>query len=198
MQSWYPDRRHGLQYQSVQQLQNGEGGHRLYNSHKLMLGVNHSPHSGVPKSAATERSGTNSNAQKGHLFDERVREGVPVEDTIPDVSLPSHALDDANLMMEGVIRYESKLLVDEDTGEMQKWEQGDIPDIMKEEVLGAEDEGVDEQAEADPIQHEGAVQKAPVKKPAKSGTLVLGGSTKKRLVHGLISPTLKAHGQGAS
>ncbi|KAF2591932.1 hypothetical protein F2Q70_00039663 [Brassica cretica] len=184
MQSWYPDRRHGLQYQSVQQLQNGEGGHRLYNSHKLMLGVNHSPHSGVPKSAATERSGTNSNAQKGHLFDEVTTADTNAYSTVDTVV--------------GVIRYESKLLVDEDTGEMQKWEQGDIPDIMKEEVLGAEDEGADEQAEADPIQHEGAVQKAPVKKPAKSGTLVLGGSTKKRLVHGLISPTLKAHGQGAS
>ncbi|KAL0729774.1 hypothetical protein Bca4012_025867 [Brassica carinata] len=176
----YPVRRHGL-HRDVQQMRNGAEGQQL-NPQKLMLdafkGLNHSSHSGVPKTAAAEESETISKARKALLFNEaptadsavnitegtvevpskvetsmlveaelkevqvqRVPEGVVTQDSLQEESKPTHALDDANLMVEGVILSDSELMIEEDNEEMQDWKKGEITDFMEEEVMGVEDEG---------------------------------------------------------
>ncbi|KAG2311345.1 hypothetical protein Bca52824_022902 [Brassica carinata] len=162
-------------------MRNGAEGQQL-NPQKLMLdafkGLNHSSHSGVPKTAAAEESETISKARKALLFNEaptadsavnitegtvevpskvetsmlveaelkevqvqRVPEGVVTQDSLQEESKPTHALDDANLMVEGVILSDSELMIEEDNEEMQDWKKGEITDFMEEEVMGVEDEG---------------------------------------------------------
>lgn len=124
---------------------------------------------------------------------QRVPEGVVTQDSLQEESKPTHALDDANLMVEGVILSDSELMIEEDNEEMQDWEQGEITDFMEEEVMGVEDEGGaeieggDEHNEVNLKLQEEEVGKATKKKAAKAETGVMAGATKKRGVQGFLS-----------
>lgn len=93
-------------------------------------------------------------------------------------------LDEANLMVEGVLLSDSELLDDE-------WEEGEVPEFMEEMELEppASEEVVNKDSEtaiADTGDEEEAGTKAPKKKGSKAG--VGGGAAGTHLVHKLLSP----------
>ncbi|CAF1914860.1 unnamed protein product [Brassica napus] len=61
---------------------------------------------------------------------------------VEEQSLHSEALDDANLMLDGVILSDSKLLVEGE--DLEDWEQGEIMDFAEEEGIDADDIGLGE------------------------------------------------------
>ncbi|KAG2314382.1 hypothetical protein Bca4012_065049 [Brassica carinata] len=197
----YPGRRNALQPRGLQRTGSGEDGHQklMLDAFK---GVNPSPSMVAPKSDGVGRGAT-PKACKALLFDEgnsaeEKTDEAPVEVQSNDVSelaevqaqrvpagmieqaakdeenLASQPLDDANLMVEGVILSDSELLVDEESGVVQDQEPGD-------KIKG--DEGQDNK--------DGVLEKAPKKKSAKSGPLAIGGSMKMRVVQNLLSPRKK-------
>ncbi|KAG2314292.1 hypothetical protein Bca52824_017414 [Brassica carinata] len=93
-------------------------------------------------------------------------------------------LDDANLMLEGVLLSDSELLDVE-------WEEGEVPEFMEDEENVAVDEEVGELAETGSIIEDNRVKednkaKTSKKKGLKTG--LFGGTTKRRLVQDFISP----------
>ncbi|KAF3527326.1 hypothetical protein DY000_02040019 [Brassica cretica] len=111
---------------------------------------------------------------------------------------PSQTLDDANLMVEGVILSDSELMVDEDFDDLQEWEQGEITDPMEEEEVVDHDTAVEVNGEAVQDNMDDASEKIPKNKATKPGTVALGGSTKKRNVQNLVSPRKKLLAKAAS
>ncbi|KAJ4881520.1 Uncharacterized protein Rs2_38575 [Raphanus sativus] len=94
----------------------------------------------------------------------------------------SQALDEANLMVEGVILSDTELLL-EDGEELEDWEQGEIMDFAEEEEAANEVEEHMEGGAAD--------EKAIKKKGSKPETNVTEGPSKKRGVPGFVSPRKK-------
>lgn len=133
---------------------------------------------------------------------QRVPKWIVVEDKVLEDLVPSQALDDADLMVEGVILSDSELMVEgeilsdselkveDGIDDEQEGEQGEITDIMEEEVLGGEDggeEGGDEQTEVNDIPNEGSVEKAAKKKSAKTEEVWQGEQQRSGFVQGFIS-----------
>lgn len=101
---------------------------------------------------------------------QRVPEGVKkVADKEEEIDT-SQTLDDANLMVDGVILSDSELMVDEEFDDMQEWEQGEITDFMEEEEAMNHDIAVEEQGDADQAS-EDASEKIPKKKKLSRGRL---------------------------
>ncbi|KAL0865727.1 hypothetical protein Bca101_044845 [Brassica carinata] len=123
---------------------------------------------------------------------QRVPEGVMTDATHLEDKEVSQALDDANLMVEGVILSDSELMVDEEFGDTQEWEEGEI-ELMEEEVDAEQEVAAEEQGEIDQVKGEEDFEKEKQakKKMTKPGALALGVSTKSRLVQNLISPRKK-------
>ncbi|KAL0742655.1 hypothetical protein Bca4012_084168 [Brassica carinata] len=216
----YPGRRNVLQPRGLKRTGSGEDGHQklMLDAFK---GVNPSPSMVAPKSDGVGRGAT-PKACKALLFDEgnsadEKSDEAPVEVQSNDVSelaevqaqrvpagmieqaakdeenLASQPLDDANLMVEGVILSDSELLVDVDEDEYQEWEQGEITDFMKEESGVVQDQEPGDKIKGDEGQDnkDGVLEKAPKKKSAKPGSLAIGGSMKMRAVQHLLSPRKK-------
>lgn len=128
---------------------------------------------------------------------QRVPEGLVTQGSLQDESMPTQALDDANLMVEGVILSDSELMIEEDNDEIQDWEQGEITDFMEEEVMGVEDEGgaeIEGGVEYNEVNlklQEEEVGKATKKNAAKAETGMVAGATKKRGVQVFLSPRKK-------
>ncbi|CAN6846519.1 unnamed protein product [Brassica oleracea] len=121
---------------------------------------------GGVQGSGIEGSGASSKARKSLLFEEAVPEVKSDEtgqesgvmSTAPSVqdqgerdaeakeveeqSLHSEALDDANLMLDGVILSDSELLVEGE--DLEDWEQGEIMDFAEEEGIDADDIGLGE------------------------------------------------------
>ncbi|WZZ34147.1 hypothetical protein YC2023_017548 [Brassica napus] len=133
---------------------------------------------------------------------------------VEEQSLHSEALDDANLMLDGVILSDSKLLVEGE--DLEDWEQGEIMDFAEEEGIDADDIGLGEaeteqklveQKRSDQVQSdavdEGNVQmqdtekevalydeKVAKKKEMKQEAGMTGGA-KKRVGQAFVSPRKK-------
>ncbi|KAL0753575.1 hypothetical protein Bca101_091243 [Brassica carinata] len=154
----YGDRRIGMQSRGPQQqqLRNGQGDQLLQDPNKLMLDA----FKGIRRSPV---AGTVNKARKALLFEEPAptiqigttdQDVVAVGDTpakqeIPVVqeqeeveeetklaeerSLLSQALDEANLMVDGVLLSDSELLLEEGD-DQEDWEQGEIMDFTEEEL----------------------------------------------------------------
>ncbi|KAJ4912400.1 Uncharacterized protein Rs2_07021 [Raphanus sativus] len=118
---------------------------------------------------------------------------------VDEQMLHSQALDEANLMVEGVILSDTELLL-EDGEELEDWEQGEIMDFAEEEEE-ATVENQEEVKQTDQVpgqiemeeQMEGNVteDKAMKKKGSKPEASAPGGPSKKRGVPGFVSPRKK-------
>ncbi|KAL0712346.1 hypothetical protein Bca4012_019324 [Brassica carinata] len=119
---------------------------------------------------------------------QRDPEGVMTDATHLEDKEAYQALDEANLMVEGVILSDSELMVDDEFDDTQEWEEGEI-ELMEEEVDAEQEVAVDEQGETDPVKGEEDLEKGKQakKKMTRPGALALGVSTKSRLVQNLIS-----------
>ncbi|WZZ88077.1 hypothetical protein YC2023_116656 [Brassica napus] len=107
-----------------------------------------------------------------------------------DLMVEGVILSDSELMVEGEILSDSELKVEDGIDDEQEGEQGEITDIMEEEVLGGEDggeEGGDEQTEVNDIPNEGSVEKAAKKKSAKTEEVWQGEQQRSGFVQGFIS-----------
>lgn len=111
-------------------------------------------------------------------------------------SLHSQALDEANLMVDGVLLSDSELLLEEGD-DQEDWEQGEIMDFTEEE-LASEDQGVGDQTVQETAQFETDKQvagegdeekdtrkKGPMLEPAATG------GSKKRGGQSFVSPRKK-------
>ncbi|KAL0655235.1 hypothetical protein Bca4012_075819 [Brassica carinata] len=214
------DRRKGGQSRSYQQHRNGAG---------------ESPGrdiSCVPTLEATESSKT----RKALLFDEPamdVQDVAPVqvvevrgeeqsreehaeeknaveveEAKVSEETLHSQALDEANLMVEGVMLSDSELLL-EDGEEGEEWEHGEIMDFAEEDVLNVGKHEVGDQGDTSAqsikeaqIEMEGQVdgvgEEANKKKIAQTGDDAAGGAAKKRLAPTFASPRKKLLAKAAA
>ncbi|KAG2330754.1 hypothetical protein Bca4012_019621 [Brassica carinata] len=128
---------------------------------------------------------------------QRVPEGVKRVAGQEEEIDPSQTLDDANLIVEGVILSDSELMVEDDLDDMQEWEQGEITDLMEEEAAVDQDLEVEEYGEADQG-IEDALEKVPKRKTTKPGMSAMGGSTKMRNLQNLISPRKKTLAKAAT
>lgn len=192
-----------------------EEGKDLSDPQKLMLdafkGANQLPKVTQEMQSSVLNDGDHSKARKSLHFDEEVAAILPEvalqedskslrmevqkplvgevlsgeEALKEDFEHENHSfLDDANLMLEGVLLSDSELLDVE-------WEEGEVPEFMEEEENVAADEEVGELAETGSIIEDNRVKednkaKTSKKKGLKTG--LLGGTTKRRLVQGFISP----------
>ena len=117
-------------------------------------------------------------------------EGDDAAQKLDERALHTQALDDANMMLEGELLSDSELLLEEGE-ELEDWEHGELTDVMEEEDQVVEElEGGDHvvmeaNAGETDVVDEG---KAPLKKGAKVG---IGGTSKKRLGPGFVSPRKK-------
>ncbi|XP_056860349.1 uncharacterized protein LOC108839562 [Raphanus sativus] len=224
--SGYGNRNMGPQQRS-QVMNNGEGETLHKNPTKLMLdafkGARQGSEMGAPPVVATNELGSGSKARKA-LFTETTEpvasmvlleqvEKVVEEATVlkepgeidaeakevDEQMLHSQALDEANLMVEGVILSDTELLL-EDGEELEDWEQGEIMDFAEEEEE-ATVENQEEVKQTDQVpgqiemeeQMEGNVteDKAMKKKGSKPEASAPGGPSKKRGVPGFVSPRKK-------
>lgn len=205
-------RRFAINTRGVQQLRDGEGTN-LSHPQKLMMdafkGVHHRP----KDNQEMKKEAGSSGIRKSLLFEESVAmvglEEVPITQNGNEVvqrqvdvekepkgvvgevqgvgaKVADHnsSLDDANLMVDGVILSDSELLDEE-------WEEGEVPDFMEEMEMGlmATEAVGTEDTEAATIENGGeeeAEAKMPKKKGSKTGAG--GGATGTRLVHKLLSP----------
>ncbi|KAF2544885.1 hypothetical protein F2Q70_00022500 [Brassica cretica] len=156
---------------SQQQQRQDAGEHRPLNPTKRMLdafkGVtgSHGPR-GV-KGIGTEGSSSSSKARKSLSFEEAVpevqseemgqevavlKDGLALQEqaeldaeakVATEQSLHSEALDEANLMIDGVILSDSELLVE--GGDLEDWEQGEIMDFAEEDGLAVGDQDLGDQ-----------------------------------------------------
>ncbi|XP_056844259.1 uncharacterized protein LOC130496302 [Raphanus sativus] len=224
--SGYGNRKLGPQPRG-QVMNNGEGETLSKNPTKLMSdafkGARHGSDMGAPPVVATTEMGSGSKARKAlftedtepvgsMVFLEQVEKGVveamvltePGEidaeaKEVDEQMLHSQALDEANLMVEGVILSDTELLL-EDGEELEDWEQGEIMDFPEEEgEATVEIQEEVKQTDQVPVQiemeeqMEGNVadEKAMKKKGSKPETSAAGGPSKKRGVPGFVSPRKK-------
>ncbi|WZZ08214.1 hypothetical protein YC2023_094135 [Brassica napus] len=181
-----------------------EGKQQLPDPSKLMLdafkGAGKSSGEKAPIGVEAQGSGSHNKACKALLFEESssvehdfvpTREGVELggslalkmqsegDDEVQKLderALHTQALDDANMMLEGELLSDSELLLEEGE-ELEDWEHGELTDVMEEEVQA--------NAGKTDVVDEGT---APLKKGAKVG---IGGTSKKRLGPGFVSPPKK-------
>ncbi|CAN7076348.1 unnamed protein product [Brassica oleracea var. botrytis] len=212
---------------SVNRRQSGHGDRRK--------GVSRSPGrdiSRVPTLEATESSKT----RKALLFDEPAidvqdaahvqvvevrgeeqsreehaeeKNAVEVEEAkVSEETLHSQALDEANLMVEGVMLSDSELLL-EDGEEGEECEHGEIMDFAEEDVLNVGKHEVGDQGDTSAqsikeaqIEMEGQVdgvgEEANKKKIAQTGDDAAGGAAKKRLAPTFASPRKKLQAKAAA
>ncbi|KAJ4885358.1 hypothetical protein Rs2_35451 [Raphanus sativus] len=205
-------RRFAINTRGVQQLRDGAGD-ALPHPQKLMMDAFKGAHQPPRKSQETRKQEGSSGTRKALLFEDSVamvglEEGetsqdrkeveerqVDVDkelkevtgeakDVVDDAKQQISPLDEANLVVEGVLLSDSELLDEE-------WEEGEVPDFMEDMEMGplvAEGVG-NEDTEVASIptgDEEGAGPKATKKKGAKGGTG--GGAAGTRLVHKLLSP----------
>ncbi|KAF3487423.1 hypothetical protein F2Q69_00052434 [Brassica cretica] len=118
------------------------------------------------------------------------------------------ALDEANLMVEGVMLSDSELLL-EDGEEGEEWEHGEIMDFAEEDVLNVGKHEVGDQGDTSAqsikeaqIEMEGQVdgvgEEANKKKIAQTGDDAAGGAAKKRLAPTFASPRKKLLAKAAA
>ncbi|KAG5410916.1 hypothetical protein IGI04_007235 [Brassica rapa subsp. trilocularis] len=165
--SGYGNKKKAFQTKDSQQQQwQGAGEQRPLNPTKLMLdafkGVTGSHGSGGVKGIGTIGNASSSKARKSLSFDEAVPEvqsekmdqmeavltdtlevqeqGELVAETKAETeqSLHSEALDEANLMIDGVILSDSELQLEGD--DLEDWEQGEIMDFAEEDGLAVGDQ----------------------------------------------------------
>ena len=172
----YGNKKKYLQTKDSQQQQwQGAGEHRPLNPTKLMLdafkGVTGSQGLGGVKGTGIEGTASSSKARKSLSFDEALPDvkseemgqmEVVLTDTLPgqeqgdlgveakvaaEQTLHSEALDEANLMIDGVILSDSELQLEGD--DLEDWEQGEIMDFVEEVGLagGDQDLGMQELGE---------------------------------------------------
>ncbi|KAF2542747.1 hypothetical protein F2Q68_00030980 [Brassica cretica] len=148
-----------------QQQWQGAGEHRPINPTKLMLdafkGVTGCGLGGV-KGSGTDGTASSSKARKSLSFDQALPEvqseemgqmEVALTDSLPvqeqgelgaeakaatEQTLHSEALDEANLMIDGVILSDSELQVEGD--DLEDWEHGEIMDFAEEDALAVGDQ----------------------------------------------------------
>ncbi|KAL0898048.1 hypothetical protein Bca101_082009 [Brassica carinata] len=175
-------------------------------------GANQHPKATQVSQRTMVEDGNNSKARKSLQFDETVnaevagevieevsvnmRQEIPTpldgnlligDEVMKDLDLMEQdqsALDDANLMIEGVLLSDSELLDEE-------WEEGEVPEFMEEMEEMPLEVGSEKVVEAQNIsedlnEKEDHGAKASKKKGLKTG--VFGGASKKRLVQNLLSP----------
>ncbi|CAN6846777.1 unnamed protein product [Brassica oleracea] len=226
----YGDRRVGLHPKGFQYQRNGEGEQRPLNPTKLMLdafkGARRSPAVGAIKMGESEGNGSSSKARKMLSFEDSApevqmwaigQENAVGEDApslqeqgvvdeyakvVAEQAMHSQALDEANLMIDGVLLSDSELMVGE-SDDLEDWEQGEIMDFTEEEILAAgvqalgdqelEDQAKEEFAQVDPenqIEGVDEGEEAITTKGVKPETAVAGG-TKKRVGLFFVSPRKK-------
>ncbi|KAF3532410.1 hypothetical protein DY000_02041050 [Brassica cretica] len=194
--SGYGERRRGTQPRGVvprgQHLATvAEGEQQLPDPSKLMLdafkGAGKSSEEEAPIGVEAEGSGGHNKARKALMFEESSSvghdlvstgegvelagslalkmqsEGDDAAQKLDERALHTQALDDANMILEGELLSDSELLLEEGE-ELEDWEHGELTDVMEEE------------------------DQAPLKKGAKVG---IGGTSKKRLGPGFVSPRKK-------
>lgn len=195
-----------------------EGEQQLPDPSKLMLdafkGAGKSSGEKAPIGVEAQGSGSHNKACKALLFEESssvehdfvpTGEGVELggslalkmqsegDDEVQKLderALHTQALDDANMMLEGELLSDSELLLEEGE-ELEDWEHGELTDVMEEEVQvvdeseGGDHVGMEANAGKTDVVDEGT---APLKKGAKGG---IGGTSKKRLGPGFVSPRKK-------
>ena len=171
--SGYGDWRNGVQSRGYQQPRSEDVEHHSIDHPKLMAdafkGVSRSPGRDVPR-VPTMDATESSKTRKALLFDEPVvenqveapaqvvnasneeqsgeKQAKSVEETkVEDEALHSQALDDANLMVEGVILSDFELLL-EDGEEGEEWEHGEIMDFTEEEGLNVEKQELADQGDS--------------------------------------------------
>ncbi|KAL0789847.1 hypothetical protein Bca101_006093 [Brassica carinata] len=171
--SGYGDWRNGVQSRGYQQPRSEDVEHHSIDQPKLMAdafkGVSRSPGRDVPR-VPTMDATESSKTRKALLFDEPVvenqveapaqvvnasdeeqygeKQAKSVEETkVEEEALHSQALDDANLMVEGVILSDFELLL-EDGEEGEEWEHGEIMDFTEEEGLNVEKQELADQGDS--------------------------------------------------
>ncbi|KAL0854212.1 hypothetical protein Bca101_059364 [Brassica carinata] len=224
----YGDRRKGVQARGSQQSRVGEGAHLPNNREKLMFdafkGAPRSPVREVSQMLPAAGNGSTSKACKALVFEEPALEPLELvpgkavdaigemqilethaegveEPKVSEELLHSQALDEANLMIEGVLLSDSDLLLEEG-GEVEDWEQGEIMDFTEEqdsnlEAQGSGDNNVlvtakvgDETLVEMKGQIEGDGENPKKKKSGQNGIDTTGGA-KKRAALVFISPRKK-------
>ncbi|KAJ4867439.1 hypothetical protein Rs2_51016 [Raphanus sativus] len=205
-------RRFAINTRGVQQLREGDGT-TLPHPQKLMMDAFKGGHYPQRENQEMRKQEGSSGTRKALLFEESVamvgleeaqtaQGGKELEERQMDVEMDKKEvtgeakgvdvdrenqispLDEANLMVEGVLLSDSELLDEE-------WEEGEVPEFMEEmemelpasEVVVSNDI---ESATADNGGEEEAGTKALKKKGSKPGTG--GGAAGTRLVHKLLSP----------
>lgn len=195
-----------------------EGEQQLPDPSKLMLdafkGAGKSSEEEAPIGVEAEGSGGHNKARKALMFEESSSvghdlvltgegvelagslalkmqsEGDDAAQKLDERALHTQALDDANMMLEGELLSDSELLLEEGE-ELEDWEHGELTDVMEEEdqvveeLEGGDHVGMEANAGETDVVDEG---KAPLKKGAKVG---IGGTSKKRLGPGFVSPRKK-------
>ncbi|KAJ4910560.1 hypothetical protein Rs2_05181 [Raphanus sativus] len=220
-QSGYGDRRMGVQLRGQH-----EGETLSKNPTKLMLdafkGVKHGSVMEVAPVVAPDEKGSGSNARKALFTEDTVpvaslvaqaqedklveeakvmREQGEIGEELNEVDeqmLHSQALDEANLMVEGVVLSDTELLL-EDGEELEDWEQGEIMDFAEEEETKVENQEDLKQNDVVHVQKEAeeqmvedtADEKEIKKKGGKLESGATGGPSKKRGVPGFVSPRKK-------
>ncbi|KAL0655653.1 hypothetical protein Bca4012_076237 [Brassica carinata] len=195
-----------------------EGEQQLPDPSKLMLdafkGAGKSSEEEAPIGVEAEGSGGHNKARKALMFEESSSvghdlvptgegvelagslalkmqsEGDDAAQKLDERALHTQALVDANMMFEGELLSDSELLLEEGE-ELEDWEHGELIDVMEEEdqvveeLEGGDHVGMEANAGETDVVDEG---KAPLKKGAKVG---IGGTSKKRLGPGFVSPRKK-------
>ncbi|KAH0898225.1 hypothetical protein HID58_047793 [Brassica napus] len=105
----------------------------------------------------------------------------------PD-AVAKEALDDANLMLDGVILSDSELLVEGE--DLEDWEQGEIMDFAEEEGIDADDIGLGEAETEQKLEVALYDEKVAKKKEMKQEAGMTGGA-KKRVGQAFVSPRKK-------
>ncbi|KAJ4889621.1 hypothetical protein Rs2_29369 [Raphanus sativus] len=219
------DRRMGGQNQGRQQQQHGPVVQTLEDPTKLMLdafkGVEKPAVMEVLQIGEIEGSSSSSKARKALQFDETTTDSlhvVPEQDKVVEGNAVTtqasgeldeetrlleeelnhaQALDEANLMIDGVLLSDSELMLEEE-GEVEEWEHGEIMDFAVEEKLPGKDQEEDEQVKkvevkgdsGKQIQEEGEEEMETNKEEAQPEN-GKAGATKKRGGQTFVSPRKK-------
>lgn len=179
----------------------------------------------VLKIGEIEGSSSSSKARKALQFDETTTDSLPVvpeQDKVVEGTTQvsgeldeetrlleeelnhAQALDEANLMIDGVLLSDSELMLEEE-GEVEEWEQGEIMDFAVEEKLPGKDQEEDEQVKkvevkgdsGKQIQEEGEDEMETNKEEAQPEN-GKAGATKKRGGQTFVSPRKKLLAKAAT
>ncbi|KAF3533932.1 hypothetical protein DY000_02041090 [Brassica cretica] len=111
---------------------------------------------------------------------------------VAEQTLHSEALDEANLMIDGVILSDSELQVEGD--DLEDWEHGEIMDFAEEDDLDVGDQDLVDEVTVKVLENKNGEEpndeKAPKKKDMKQEAATARG-VKKRVGHALASPRKK-------